>query len=114
GLLVPSFGRIFVDDVLIGGARGWLGPLLLTMALTALLRAALIWLQQTHLSRLETKLALTSSSKFLWHVLRLPIEFFQQRSAGDVGGRVAVNDRVARLLSGELATNVLNVVMIVF
>ena len=84
------------------------------MALTALLTGALTWLQQSYLLRLETRMAVTSSSRFLWHVLRLPVEFFSQRFAGDIGSRVGINDRVAQLLSRDLATNVLGTLMIVF
>src|SRR5262249_41036256 len=53
-------------------------------------------------------------SGFLWHVLQLPVEFFTQRSPGDVASRVAIGDRIARLLGGELATAALNVVLVVF
>jgi NHLM bacteriocin system ABC transporter peptidase/ATP-binding protein len=114
GLVVPAFIRIFVDDYLIARLRGWLPPLLLGMALTALLMAAFAWLQQRTLLRLETKLALTTSGTFFWHVLRLPIEFFTQRYAGEISARVGLNDRVAGLLAGELATNLLGLVLIVF
>jgi NHLM bacteriocin system ABC transporter peptidase/ATP-binding protein len=54
------------------------------------------------------------SSRFLRHVLRLPMEFFSQRFAGDISSRVAINDRVAQLLSRDLATSFLGAVMIVF
>lgn len=114
GLVIPAFSRVFVDNVLVGGLQDWVRPLLLGMAITAILRAGLTWLQQYYLLRLETKLALSMSSKFFWHVLRLPVEFFTQRYAGEISSRVAINDRVARLLSGELATNVLNAILIVF
>jgi NHLM bacteriocin system ABC transporter peptidase/ATP-binding protein len=114
GLVIPTFSRVFVDSYLIEGQENWLIPLLAGMALTALMRAALTWLQQYHLLRLETKLALTTSSQFFWHVLRLPIEFFNQRYGGEIGSRVALNDRVAQLLSGELATTVINITLVVF
>lgn len=114
GLLVPAFGRILIDDILIGGSRRWVGPLAIAMVATALLRALLTYLQQRYLGRLETKLALVSSAKFLWHVLRLPVEFFQQRSAGDISSRVGTNDKVAGLLSGQLASTVLSLITLVF
>ncbi len=114
GLVIPIFSKIFVDDILLGGKGNWLVPLLLGMGFTALLRGILTWIQQYYLLRLETKIALSTSGQFLWHVLRLPVEFFSQRYSGDISSRMQSNDTVARLLSGQLATNALNLVMIVF
>ncbi|MBF0351730.1 MAG: NHLP family bacteriocin export ABC transporter peptidase/permease/ATPase subunit [SAR324 cluster bacterium] len=114
GLVVPTFTKVFVDEILIGGMDDWLKPLLLGMLITALFRGGLLWLQKYFLLRFEMKLSLSSSSQFFWHVLRLPIEFFQQRFAGEVGSRIAINDKVANLLSGQLASNILDVVMIAF
>jgi NHLM bacteriocin system ABC transporter peptidase/ATP-binding protein len=111
GLVVPVFSRVFVDYCLVAGLRGWVAPLLAGMALTALLRAALAWLQRASLLRLETKLALTSSYRFFRHVLRLPVEFFTQRYGGEIGDRVEINDRIAQLLSGDLAAALLNTLM---
>ncbi|MBC7813478.1 MAG: NHLP family bacteriocin export ABC transporter peptidase/permease/ATPase, partial [Burkholderiales bacterium] len=101
GLIMPAFFRIFVDDILSNG-RDWLMPLLIGMSVMALITALLIWLQQTALLRLQTKMAIRDSSLFFWHVLQLPITFFSQRSVGEIGYRVSINDRLAHLLSGEL------------
>ncbi len=114
GLIIPAFARIFVDDILVGGQDTWLRPLLLAMALTAILRALLTALRQRYLLRLETRLALSGSARFFWHVLRLPITFFAQRFGGEIGYRVEINDRIARIASEELATTLLNIVLIVF
>ena len=114
GLVIPVFQKIFVDDILIQGSRTWLRPLLLAMIVTALVRGLLTHLQQRGLLRMEMKLALGASSRFLWHVLRLPMEFFAQRFGGDIVSRVEINDTVAALLSGELATNLVNIVMVGF
>jgi NHLM bacteriocin system ABC transporter peptidase/ATP-binding protein len=113
GLLIPAFTQLFVDRVLVNG-QDWLVGILVALGLTAILRAVLTFLQQHYLLRMETRLALSTSSTFVWHILRLPIEFFTQRFGGEIAGRVRVNDRVAHLLSGDLATAVLNLILVVF
>lgn len=114
GLVTPTFSKVFMDNILVKGMSSWLKPLLVAMAITAALSAALTWWQKTCLLRLETKLALSSSARFFRHVFMLPIDFFAQRFGGEIGNRVMTNDKVALLLSGDLATNALNLVMIVF
>jgi NHLM bacteriocin system ABC transporter peptidase/ATP-binding protein len=108
GVVTPVFAKVFVDEILVGGLHDWLGPLLIGMAATALVRAAILWVQSHYLLQLETKLALAMSSRFVWHLLRLPVVFFTQRHAGDIANRFTANDDVARLLSSGLATTVLS------
>jgi len=114
GLLIPTFLRVFVDYILVAGFETWLEPLLIGMLITAFLRGAFTWLQQYHLLRFESKLSLSASSQFLWRLLCLPVEFYTQRFGGELGARIAINDQIARLLSGELATAALNLVTIAF
>lgn len=114
GLLIPVFSKIFVDNILVGGMRSWIYPLMWGMGLTALLRGLLTWLQQYFMLYTERKFAITSATKFFWHVLRLPVEFFTQRFPGDIAGRVAINDTIANLLSGQFTTNAINLLMIIF
>ena len=52
--------------------------------------------------------------RFLQHVLRLPVAFFQHRFAGDIVGRIVSTARVARLISGELATTAVSLLTLVF
>lgn len=114
GIVVPAFARLFVDDILIGGSRNWVGPLLAGLALTAVLRALILVLRQHYLLRLETRLGLSMASRFFWYVLQLPIAFFTQRHAGDVASRITVNEEVAKLLSGELAGTMLHLATLAF
>jgi NHLM bacteriocin system ABC transporter peptidase/ATP-binding protein len=113
-IIVPIFLKIYVDNFLIEGLRAWLAPLLVAMTVTTIVKATLTFLQQNSLARLETKLSISSSAKYFWHVLHLPIQFFAQRFAGDISSRVQVNDRVAALVAGDLATNLANIVLIGF
>lgn len=114
GIVIPYFLRSFVDNVLLAGMNHWLPPLLMGMALTALLQGGLVWLQEHYLLRLETRMALAWSARFFWHVLRLPTQFFAQRFAGDIGSRVQLNDVVASVLGGQLSGHMLNAVTAVF
>ena len=111
-IVTAAFSRVFIDTILVEGMRRWLRPLLMVMAVTACFNVLCTYLQQRSLLRLQTRLSITSSAEFLWHVLRLPVDFFAQRSAGEIGSRVATNDRIAALLSGELAVNVVNTFLI--
>lgn len=111
-LIIPAFSKVYIDSVLIRGMQNWLRPLLIAMLLVIITKAVLTALQQSTLFRLEIKLALSSSSKFFWHVLRLPMTFFAHRMSGEITSRIDVNDRVAVLLSGEVATNLANIALI--
>ena len=114
GLVVPVFTSVFIDKLMISGMESWLKPLLLGIVITALLRVALTWLESYYLLRVRTQIALASASKFFWHVLRLPVEFYTQRSPGEISSRVRINDKVAGMLSGDLAHAFLAVIQAVF
>jgi len=114
GLVVPTFARLFVDQVLVKRSESWFRPLVLGLILTAVLRGALTLLQRRALLRLETKIAAVTSAKFVWHVLRLPIEYYNQRYAGEVAGRVALNAQIAVFLASRLASAAIDVLLLVF
>ena len=109
GVAVPTMARVFVDDVLILGNGDWVAALLFGLASAAALQGALVWLQRSFLARMEVKLSVLMTTRFFWHLTTLPMQFFGQRWPGDLVNRVVSNDVVARLLSDELAVNVINV-----
>jgi len=112
GLIVPGFLKIFADLVLAEGDRDLVIPLVLGLLGAAAAQAGLTWLQQVTLLRLSTKLSLSMSTRFMRHLLRLPVGFFLQRYAGHLVARVGLNDQVARLLSSQLATTILSLVSV--
>jgi len=114
GMVIPVFLKVFVDNVLLRAMKDWLMPLLIAMGIATILRGTLIWLKEYFLLKLETRISISGSSTFLWHVLRLPIEFFSQRYAGEIGSRVALNDSVATIISEKLASTILDVIIIIF
>jgi ABC-type bacteriocin/lantibiotic exporter with double-glycine peptidase domain len=112
GLLAATCSKVLVDEVIIRGQARWAGALIVAMVLTAAIIFALTVLQQRYLLRLESRLSVQGSSQFFWHVLRLPIRFFTQRYAGDIANRVGINDRVSGLLSGDLASTVVSLLVV--
>ena len=114
GLVIPTFSKIFIDDILLGGKTYWIRALVWGIVITGVIQSVLTYLQSQYLLKMQTKIAIVSSGKFLWHVLRLPVGFFSQRYAGDISQRMQSNDTVAQFLSGQLASTVINVVMLLF
>jgi NHLM bacteriocin system ABC transporter peptidase/ATP-binding protein len=114
GIAIPGFTRIFIDEYLTRNMTSWVVPILLAAAAAFALNAGFTWLQQHALLRLQTKLAASASAQFLWHALRLPVDFFAQRYAGDISLRLQANDRVARLVSGDFGTGLVNIITVTF
>jgi NHLM bacteriocin system ABC transporter peptidase/ATP-binding protein len=110
----PAFTRVFIDQYLIGDKTNILRPLVSCMAVSIGFMILLLWLQRHFLLRLETKLALTTSAKFFTHVVKLPMEFYSQRYAGEIGSRVLINDKVAKVLSDKLVTTGLDLMALLF
>ncbi|WP_407670251.1 NHLP family bacteriocin export ABC transporter peptidase/permease/ATPase subunit [Paramagnetospirillum marisnigri] len=114
GIVIPAISRIFIDDVLGNGLNDWLMPLLLGMALTAVMRSALTWLRGVHQLRLQVKLGISASTQLFWQLLRLPMVFFTQRYVGDVAARIEASRRFADLVAGPLSDVAFNLICAVF
>ena len=114
GLAIPIFTQVFVDRILVENRTEWLRPLLLGMMITMIFQGVLTLLRLSYLRKLRIKLAVTMSARFQWHILRLPVKFYAQRYAGEISNRTSLNNKVAQVLSGQLATTVIDAVMILF
>jgi NHLM bacteriocin system ABC transporter peptidase/ATP-binding protein len=113
-LAVPAFTQVFVDEILVENRLDWLRPLILGMVLAAVLRGLLARMRLSYLRRLMVKLSVAMSGQFVWHTIRLPVGFYAQRFAGEISNRSKLNDKVAEVLSGRLATTAIDVLMMGF
>jgi len=114
GLAIPVFSQIFFDDILSQKHTNWLYDLLLAMGLAGVIQGALTWLRAWCLTRWQGTLTLGESGRFFWHLIRLPLEFFQQRFGGEVASRIQFNENVATVLTGSAATALLDVAVALF
>jgi ATP-binding cassette subfamily C protein len=104
GLAMPALTKVFLDEVVTVGRAGWMRPLLLAMIATGLLQILLTACQNFFLRRIQTSLSARLTSQYFWHLLRLPINFYSQRYAGDIVSRGTLNSKIARVLTGQLAS----------
>lgn len=102
GILSSVFPQIFLDEILADGVYSWMDGLLLLMIFTALFKGYFYYLKEKTQLLLQGKLTLLSSDEMLSHMLRLPMNFFEQRFAGDLVQRVSSNAAVCNFLAGKL------------
>ena len=114
GIITPAFSRIFLDRLLTGENPEWLMPFTLALAGISIIQLVVAWIQAVYSLRINGKLAMVGNTTFIWKVLRMPMEFFSQRMAGDIQGRQESNAMIAEQLVETFAPLALNAVMMVF
>lgn len=112
-LIGPVFSRIFMDDLLTGSKPGLVRPFLVVLGGFYLLEIVLDAVMTVYSVRAEGKLAVSSNVEYVWHVLRMPVEFFSQRLTGDIILRKQSNETVVSTFIKTLAPVSINVLMMI-
>ena len=113
-LALPWLMGRFVDEVLAARLPGVAEALVLGLVAAALARGALTWLQGQVLTAAFARASLASARRFFARALALPMDFFVQRSPGEIAARVELNERVAETVSADLAFVVLDLATAAF
>ena len=108
-----SLGQVFLDHILSKKDPDWLVPLTAVMLVLAAVTGIVSVLNAVYLVRIQGKIAVVSSSRFMRHLLHLPIGFYAQRMVGDLQQRQTMNETIAFSLVGQLAPVLINTVMLV-
>ena len=114
GIINPAFSRIFIDRLLTGQNPEWLLPFICTLTGLSIIQIVMAFIEAIYKARIGAKIDALGSTIFMWKVLRLPIEFFSQRMAGDIQQRKGSNASVARTLADTFAPLVIEAGMMVF
>ena len=114
GLASPVMSQIFMDDILTRKHPDWMVNFCIAMVASFIVSGIISWLRAVLLTRWQRKITLADSSSYFWHLLKLPMQFFHQRYAAEVAGRVGFNESIAGVLSGPAATAVLDLIVAVF
>ena len=96
GILQPVFPRFLLDYLLTGRASSSWNRIFFTgFAVIAAIQLIVLWIRNAYLVKMQGKMAIYSSTKFLWHVLKLPMDFFSQRYPSDIINRSFANESIA-------------------
>ena len=114
GITNSVTSRIFMDRLLTGINPGWLYQFISVMILLAVIQIVVLWAQTVYSLKINGKMAVIGNTTYMWKVLRMPMEFFSQRLAGDIQTRAQMNASIAGTLVQTFAPLMLNTVMMVF
>ena len=114
GLILPVLSQVFIDDVLGKGYQDWLVRVLVFMGSCLILKEGLTYYRSLILAKLKGKMTLISGYRFLAHMFRLPMTFFDQRYTGDLANRIENNNSINDFMAGDLAETVLNLITALF
>ena len=114
GIINPAFSRIFLDRLLTGQNPEWFVLFVIGLAIFGGVQLIAAWIQAVYSMRINGKLAVVGSTSFLWQILRMPMEFFSQRMAGDIQQRQNSNGTIANNLVTTCAPIVLEMGMMIF
>ena len=113
GIINPVFSRFFMDHLLTGENRELLLPFIGLMVLMGIIQVTASWIQAVYALKINGKMTVVGSSEYMWKVLRMPMEFFSQRLAGDILQRQGTNATIASTLVTTLTPLLLNTIMMI-
>ena len=112
-IIGTTVSSTFMDYVLSGEQPAWLAPILTVLGVAVVVRCAVSIANAVYLNRIRGKFAVVGASQFMWHLLHLPVGFYEQRAVGDLQQRQEANETIAATLVDQLAPAVFNVILIV-
>ena len=114
GILMPAFSRFFMDYVLTRSYSQWSMGFFVLLGLVVLSQVLSLVIKAVYLLKLQGKMAAVANTSFLWHILRLPVEFFEQRTAGDIVNRQQSNQQIANILINTFTPLLLDTITMLF
>lgn len=114
GVINPGFSRVIIDRLMTQQNPEWIMPVFVGMVGLAIIQILVSFINAIYSLKINGKMAVVGNTSFMWKVLRMPMEFFSQRMAGDIQERKGTNATIAGTLVNTFAPLMLNAIMMVF
>ena len=114
GIFNSVTARIFIDRILTGKNPEWLQPFIGILIVFSLVQLIVMWINAIYSIKIDGKMAVVGNTTYMWKVLKLPMEFFSQRLAGDIQARANLSANISSSIVKTLTPLLLNSAMMIF
>lgn len=113
GIVTLAMSRTYVDSFLAGNNDALLVPFIIFLAVFGFLQVIVLAIKEAGLYRIDGRFATIGSCEFMWKILHMPIDFFMQRTSGDIQLRMKSNAEIAKNIATTIAPLALDALMMV-
>ena len=114
GIISPYFSKYFFDNILASSIPSHTHTFLHLFMIFALVQIIISWINAALSLKLDERMAMNDSSAFMKKLLHMPMEFFDQRGAGDLQTRLRYNESISKEIIKTFIPLMLNSVMLIF
>lgn len=112
GVLVPAFQKVYIDEIL-DDYQVWKEAFFVIIFILGFAELTADTLNQIYSYRIRGMFGIHLNMSFFRHLLKLPMDFFMQRSPGEIIGRLALNSTVTQTMFDKVAPVAVQLLMAV-
>ena len=109
GLATPMFFQVVMDKVLVNHAMKTLNVIAIGLIAATLFEAALTGIRTAVFANTSSKIDVELGSRLFFHLLALPISYFQARRAGDSVARIRELENIRSFLTSNAMSLLLDI-----
>ena len=113
GMIYTAMSRTYVDSFLAGKNDAMLLPFIIFLIVFSFLQIIVLAIKEVGLYRIDGRFATIGTCEFMWKILHMPMDFFMQRTSGDIRLRMKSNAEIAKNIVTTIAPLALDSLMMV-
>jgi ATP-binding cassette, subfamily B, bacterial HlyB/CyaB len=113
GLTTPLFTQVIIDKVVVHQTSSTLVLIAVGLFLFMVFSAGMSWLRQYLILHTGNRVDAVLGSEVFWHLLRLPMPYFEQRPTGTLIARLHAVETIREFLAGAAVSMLLDLPFLV-
>lgn len=113
-IINPGFNRFFMDNLLTGENRELINPFIVLFSFVCFMEIIVNAVTDLYSLKINGKMSIIGNSTYVWKVIHLPIDFFNNRLTGDILQRKRTNATIANTVVSTITPIAINIGMMLF